>query len=207
MFNGNQYLLHYSVMLHSRLNKGATAEISVFLKTEEVWLHTAYFALSQFLPVYLFAVYLTTLSVLQTVGLYRQVTGWWIMNCKGYERYRSWFNLWYYPWICLEALRNITINLNHESWSPSRDLNPGPLEDEAGVLTTVSRRSVSLCPTANILNAGQKWTLIRIICWTLPSVWGVFDFHDVSAAGIGWQTDSVFVCILRLMEMTEVECR
>jgi hypothetical protein len=45
---------------------------------------------------------------------------------------------------------------NHEtpqrdSRSPGRILNPGPLEYEAGVLTTRLRRSVLLCVSARVL--------------------------------------------------------
>jgi hypothetical protein len=35
-------------------------------------------------------------------------------------------NLSYYPGICLEALGKTTKNLSQDSWSPGRDLNPGP---------------------------------------------------------------------------------
>jgi hypothetical protein len=45
---------------------------------------------------------------------------------EGYRRKRSWPNLWYYPWICLDRLRKNTKNLSQDSRSPSRYLNPGP---------------------------------------------------------------------------------
>jgi hypothetical protein len=38
-----------------------------------------------------------------------------------------------------------TKNFSQETWSPNRDLKPGPLKYEAGVLTTRSRRSVFQC--------------------------------------------------------------
>jgi hypothetical protein len=49
---------------------------------------------------------------------------------------RSWPNLRYYSGICLEGLRKTTKNLSQDSRSPGRDLDPGPPEYEAGVLTT-----------------------------------------------------------------------
>jgi hypothetical protein len=48
----------------------------------------------------------------------------------------------YYPGIYLEVLRKTTRNLSQHGRSPSRDMNPGPPEYEAGVLTTWRRRSV-----------------------------------------------------------------
>jgi hypothetical protein len=63
------------------------------------------------------------------------------MNWKGCGRKRSWPNLRYYPGICLEGLTKTTKNLSQHSRSPGRDLNPGPPEYEAGVLTT---RTLSL---------------------------------------------------------------
>jgi hypothetical protein len=45
-------------------------------------------------------------------------------------------NLRYYPSICLEGLRKTMKNLNQESWSLGRDLNPGSLKYKAGMLTT-----------------------------------------------------------------------
>jgi hypothetical protein len=58
------------------------------------------------------------------------------MNWKGCGRKWSWPNLKYYPGICLEGLRKATKTLSQDSRSASRDLNPGPSEYEAGVLTT-----------------------------------------------------------------------
>jgi hypothetical protein len=54
--------------------------------------------------------------------------------------YRGLF-LMYYPGIRLEELRKTTTNLSKDSWSPGQDLNPGPSEYEAGVLTTRQLRS------------------------------------------------------------------
>jgi hypothetical protein len=42
----------------------------------------------------------------------------------------------YYPNIHLEGLRKTTKNLSQDSWSPGQELNPGPPEYKAGVLTT-----------------------------------------------------------------------
>jgi hypothetical protein len=55
------------------------------------------------------------------------------------SRKQSWPNLRYCPGIGHKVLRKITKYLSQNSWSPGRDLNPGPLEYETGVLTT--RRS------------------------------------------------------------------
>jgi hypothetical protein len=65
------------------------------------------------------------------------------MNWKGCGRKRSCPDLRYYPVICLEGLRKTTKNLSQDRRSLGRDLNPGPPEYEAGVLTTRPRRSVS----------------------------------------------------------------
>jgi hypothetical protein len=48
----------------------------------------------------------------------------------------------YYPIICLEELRKAMKNLSQDSRSPGRDLNLGPPECEAGLLTTQSLRLV-----------------------------------------------------------------
>jgi hypothetical protein len=39
-------------------------------------------------------------------------------------------------WHLLEGLRKNHKNVSQDSWSPGRDLNPGPSKYEAGVLTT-----------------------------------------------------------------------
>jgi hypothetical protein len=62
------------------------------------------------------------------------------MHCKGCGRKRSWLNLRYYTSICLEVLKK---NISQDNRSPGRDLNPGPPEYDAGMLTTKLRRSVS----------------------------------------------------------------
>jgi hypothetical protein len=58
------------------------------------------------------------------------------MKWKGYQRKQLWPNFGYYLNICLEGLRKTTRNLSQDSRSPCQDLNPGPPEYEAGVLTT-----------------------------------------------------------------------
>jgi hypothetical protein len=91
---------------------------------------------------YLFiSVYLTTFSVAKI----NSVEWWddkWIKNWKESWRKRPWPNLRYCPGICLQGLRKTTRNLNQDSRSPQRDLNPGPLEYEAGVLISRPRSSV-----------------------------------------------------------------
>jgi hypothetical protein len=42
----------------------------------------------------------------------------------------------YYVGICLEELRKTTKNLSHDSRFSGRDMNLGPIDYEAGVLTT-----------------------------------------------------------------------
>jgi hypothetical protein len=56
-------------------------------------------------------------------------------NRKGCGRKRLWPNLRYYPGIFVDGLKKTMKNLSQNSWSPGRDLNLGPLEYEAGVLT------------------------------------------------------------------------
>jgi hypothetical protein len=51
-------------------------------------------------------------------------------------------NLRQYSGIFVEGLRKTTKNFSHDSRSPGRDLNPGPLEYKAEVLTTRPRRSI-----------------------------------------------------------------
>jgi hypothetical protein len=67
-----------------------------------------------------------------------------MMNWKGCGRSSRGLISRHYPGIFLKGLRNITKSLIQDSWSPGRDLNPGPLEYETGVLTTQPRRSVTL---------------------------------------------------------------
>jgi hypothetical protein len=55
---------------------------------------------------------------------------------KNLEGSGSGIILRYYPEICLAGLRNTTQNLGQDSRSPARDLNQGPPECEAGMLTT-----------------------------------------------------------------------
>jgi hypothetical protein len=64
-----------------------------------------------------------------------------MMNWKGCRRKRSWCNLRNYYGICLEEEENHE-NLSQDSRCPGRDLNPGPLRYEAGVLTILPQHSV-----------------------------------------------------------------
>jgi hypothetical protein len=57
------------------------------------------------------------------------------MNWKGSGRKRSWTFFGAIPAFSGETEENHE-NLSHNSRSPGRDLNPGPPEYEAGVLTT-----------------------------------------------------------------------
>jgi hypothetical protein len=90
------------------------------------------------LPIDLFIVYLTALSVSRLLA---SVRGWqWVMNLKGCGRKRSWPNLRYCSGICLEGLRKTTKIISQASRSPGRDLNPGSPVYEAGELTARPRR-------------------------------------------------------------------
>jgi hypothetical protein len=51
----------------------------------------------------------------------------------------------HHPSMFLERLRKATKSLSHDGQSPGRDLKPGPLEYEAGVLTTRARCSIVEC--------------------------------------------------------------
>jgi hypothetical protein len=61
----------------------------------------------------------------------------------------------YYLGICLEGLRKIT-DISQDSRSQGRNLNTGPPEYEAGVLTTRPQRSVS---------SGPQFALIISVCY------------------------------------------
>jgi hypothetical protein len=58
------------------------------------------------------------------------------MNWKEFGRKLSWRDLRHYPGICFEGLRKPTTNICQDGRSPGRDLNPGPPDYEAVVLTT-----------------------------------------------------------------------
>jgi hypothetical protein len=64
------------------------------------------------------------------------------MNGKGCGKKQLWPNLRSYPGIYLEGLRKTMKTLSQDSQFPGRDLNPGPPEYEAGVLTTHPRHLV-----------------------------------------------------------------
>jgi hypothetical protein len=64
------------------------------------------------------------------------------MSWKVCERNRSRPNLRNYTDICLEVLRKTTKDFCQDIRSPGRDLNPGPPEYEAGMLTTWPRHSI-----------------------------------------------------------------
>jgi hypothetical protein len=72
-----------------------------------------------------------------------QYDSWWIMNCKEYRRKQSWPNLRCYLGIYLEGLSKTTGDLNQDSQSSGRDLNPRNLEYEAG-LRPIQPRSPTL---------------------------------------------------------------
>jgi hypothetical protein len=57
---------------------------------------------------------------------------------------RSWPNLGCYPGICLAGLKKTTKSLSQLSRSPGRDLDPGTSEYEAQVVSTQTRRTVTM---------------------------------------------------------------
>jgi hypothetical protein len=71
------------------------------------------------------------------------------MNWKGCGRKRSWLILRYHPGIRLDGLRKTMTKISSDSRFPERDMNPGPPEYEAGVLTNRPRRSVK-----------ERWTTL-----------------------------------------------
>jgi len=66
------------------------------------------------------------------------------MNRKDLEGSGRDLILSHYSGIRLEGLRKTTATLSQDSWFPGPDLNPGPPEYEAGVLTTRPQLFVSL---------------------------------------------------------------
>jgi hypothetical protein len=76
-----------------------------------------------------------------------------MMNWKGFSRKISWPNLRYYPGICLEGLKKRRKTSIRITGRRSRDLNPGPPEYDAGVLTTLPQRSVESMREGR----GKKW--------------------------------------------------
>jgi hypothetical protein len=56
------------------------------------------------------------------------------MSWEEYGRKQPWTNVEYYPNTCMKGLGKRT--KKPHSWSLGSDLNPGPPEYEAGVLTT-----------------------------------------------------------------------
>jgi hypothetical protein len=67
-----------------------------------------------------------------------------MMNRKDLEGSGRDLILSHYSGIRLEGLRKTTATLSQDSWFPGPDLNPGPPEYEAGVLTTRPQLFVSL---------------------------------------------------------------
>jgi hypothetical protein len=65
-----------------------------------------------------------------------------MMNWKECRKSKSWPNSMYYPGICLEGLMRTTKNLSQDRRTSGRDLNSGPPEYEAAVLSTQPRCSV-----------------------------------------------------------------
>jgi hypothetical protein len=90
----------------------------------------------------------------QWIKIYR--VGWssyeWMMNWNGRGRKRPWVNTKVLSQHLLEELRESTRDLSYYIGYLGRDLNPPP--DEAGVLTTRPRRSVSVLFIS--------WTLCQI---------------------------------------------
>jgi hypothetical protein len=67
----------------------------------------------------------------------------------------------YYSGSHLEGLRKTKINLDQDSRSPGRNLNLGPPEYEAGILTTRPRRSVMFLEKLVVAHLMEKVLILR----------------------------------------------
>jgi hypothetical protein len=98
------------------------------------------------------------------------------MNWKGCGRKWSWPNLRYYPGICLEGLGETTRNLSQDNRSPGGDLNPGPPEYEARVLSCRRWRSLAAELSKTFLRTAygkESYTHTRAMVVRLESVAGL----------------------------------
>jgi hypothetical protein len=73
---------------------------------------------------------------------WRAISEWWIG--KNVEGSGSGLILRYYPCICLNGAKKTTRNLSQDRQSPGRDMNLGPPEYKAAVLT-IQPRCLVLC--------------------------------------------------------------
>jgi hypothetical protein len=74
-----------------------------------------------------------------------------MMNWNGCGRKRCGLILRYYPGICVERLTKATKTLSQDSRPPGRDLNPGPPDYKAEVITTRPRSVSCYTVSANKL--------------------------------------------------------
>jgi hypothetical protein len=95
------------------------------------------------------------------------------MNCKGFGRNRSWPNCKVLSRHSPGGTEKTTKNLNHYS----RDLNPGPPEYKAGVLTTRPRR-----PEWNSARKGSSGMVYRYI----PVHFEHWAYRHVSLPSTKW---------------------
>jgi hypothetical protein len=120
------------------------------------------------------------------------------VNWKGYGRKRPWFNLIYYPSICLDWMKKVAKHAVNDRQSPEWELNPKALEYEARFPITREIRSVThyyprhlykncklQFPAALLktfaINWGNLDILLRsVACFTLRPHWyrGVSRMHD-----------------------------
>jgi hypothetical protein len=73
-----------------------------------------------------------------------------MMSLEGLGRTDRNLMLRFYPGNRLEGLRKTKKIISQDNRSPGRDLNPGPPEYEAGMLTTRPRSSTKMLCTAHI---------------------------------------------------------
>jgi hypothetical protein len=91
----------------------------------------------------------------------------WMMNWKRRGRKGSWPNLMYNPGIFFEWLRKATKDFGQDSRSPGWDLNRGPAEYEAGMLTLdYDGRSPAVVWRRNAVWKCTPWLRCReYVCW------------------------------------------
>jgi hypothetical protein len=89
--------------------------------------------------------------------------GWKVNNeLERCRRKQSWPNLRYYPGIRLEVPRKTTKKLTQECRYPGSNLNTGPPEYKAGVLTTRPRRLVSITKLQTTSSSSFPFSIVSL---------------------------------------------
>jgi hypothetical protein len=104
------------------------------------WQRTRNYLIQQNIPriLYLFTVFLMTVSVTQTKQ--HKMVG-WIITGKGCWRKQPWPDLKYHPGICLQGLRKTIKNQSQDSQYQAQDLNTKPPKYKAEVIPTQLQHS------------------------------------------------------------------